>query len=118
MKARSLELRCAVCQNQSIDEPNADLAHDQRALLRKRLLAGDADKQVLDYHVALNGVFVLLGPPFAPATYLLWLTPSALVLSADGSLLVRARRRRPESDLPLLTETERAHATLLLGDPR
>src|ERR1700756_5713928 len=63
----SLELRCLVCQNQSIDESNADLAHDLRALLRQRLTAGDTDRQVLDYVVARYGGFVLLDPPPAAA---------------------------------------------------
>jgi cytochrome c-type biogenesis protein CcmH len=115
-RALSQELRCLVCQNQSIDESNADLAHDLRVLLRKRLLAGDTDKQVLDYIVARYGVFVLLDPPFAPVTYLLWLTPPALVLGAGALLILRARHRRPEPELPPLTEAESARAALLLGD--
>ena len=115
-RALSQELRCLVCQNQSIDESNADLAHDLRMLLRQRLAAGDTDRQVLDYVVARYGVFVLLDPPFAPATYLLWLTPPALVLGAGIFLVVRARRRRPDPDLPALSEEERDRAALLLGE--
>src|ERR1700751_6162005 len=101
-RARTLspELRCLVCQNQSIDESNADLAHDLRVLLRKRLAAGDTDRQVLHCNVARYGVFVLLDPPFAPATYVLWLTPPALVLGAGIFLALRARRRRPDPELP------------------
>ena len=116
-RALSQELRCLVCQNQSIDESNADLAHDLRVLLRQRLMAGDTDRQVLDYVVARYGVFVLLDPPFAPATYLLWLTPPALVLGAGIFLVVRARRRRPDPELPALSDEERARAALLLGEP-
>jgi cytochrome c-type biogenesis protein CcmH len=115
-RALSQELRCLVCQNQSIDESNADLAHDLRALLRKRLLAGDTDRQALDYIVARYGQFVLLDPPFEPATYLLWLAPGALVMGAGALLLVRAYRRRPDAGLPPLTEEERARAALLLGE--
>ena len=115
-RALSQELRCLVCQNQSIDESNADLAHDLRVLLRKRLLAGDTDRQVLDYIVARYGQFVLLDPPFEPATYLLWLTPPVLVLGVGLSLVVRARRRRRDHRLPPLTEEEGARAALLLGD--
>jgi cytochrome c-type biogenesis protein CcmH len=117
-RARGLsqELRCLVCQNQSIDESNADLAHDLRVLLRQRLAAGDTDRQVLDYVVARYGVFVLLDPPFAPVTYLLWLTPPVLVLGAGIFLVLRARRRRPDPDLPTLSEEERARAALLLGE--
>ncbi len=114
-RALSLQLRCLVCQNQSIDESNADLAHDLRVVLRKRLTAGDTDKQALDYIVARYGVFVLLDPPFEPTTYLLWLTPPMLVLGI-GVLLVTRARRRPDSGLPPLTEEERARAAMLLGE--
>jgi cytochrome c-type biogenesis protein CcmH len=114
----SMELRCLVCQNQSIDESNADLAHDLRLLLRQRLVAGDSDQQVLDYVAARYGVFVLLDPPFAPLTWLLWLTPPVLVLGGGGLLLLRARRRRLESAVPDLTQDESARAALLLGGPR
>ena len=115
-RALSQELRCLVCQNQSIDESNADLAHDLRVIVRRRLLAGDTDQQVLDYIVARYGVFPLLDPPFAPATYLLWLTPPALVLGAGIFLVVRARRRRPDPALPPLSDDERDRAALLLGE--
>jgi cytochrome c-type biogenesis protein CcmH len=117
-RARGLsqELRCLVCQNQSIDESNADLAHDLRVLLRQRLAAGDSDQQVLDYIVARYGVFVLLDPPFEPSTYLLWLAPPLLALGGAGLLLLRARRRRPDRELPTLTDAERARAAAMLGD--
>jgi cytochrome c-type biogenesis protein CcmH len=115
-RALSQELRCLVCQNQSIDESNADLAHDLRVLLRKRLLAGDTDQQVLNYIVARYGQFVLLDPPFEPVTCLLWLTPPALVLGVGAFLMMRARRRRPEPEPTPLTEAERARAAMLLGD--
>jgi cytochrome c-type biogenesis protein CcmH len=113
-RALSQELRCLVCQNQSIDESNADLAHDLRVVLRKRLAAGDTDKQVLDYVVARYGVFVLLDPPFEPTTYLLWLTPPLLVLGIGALLVIRARRR-PDR-LPPLTEEEQSRAAMLLGE--
>jgi cytochrome c-type biogenesis protein CcmH len=119
-RARTLsqKLRCLVCQNQSIDDSNADLAHDLRVLLRQRLVGGDTDQQVLDYLAARYGMFVLLDPPFAPVTYLLWLTPPLLVLGAGAFLVVRARRRRPERAPPSLTEDEKARAAMLLGDSR
>ena len=112
----SSELRCLVCQNQSIDESNADLAHDLRLLLRQRLAAGDTDQQVLDYLVARYGVFVLLDPPFLPTTWLLWLAPPLLVLGGGGLLLLRARRRRPDPVMPGLTQEESTRAALLLAD--
>ncbi len=117
-RARTLskELRCLVCQNQSIDESNADLAHDLRVLLRQRLVAGDTDQQVLDYLAARYGVFVLLDPPFEAATYLLWLTPPLLVLAAAGVLVLRSGHRRAERALPPLTEEERARAATLLSE--
>jgi cytochrome c-type biogenesis protein CcmH len=119
-RARGLskELRCLVCQNQSIDESNADLAHDLRLLLRQRLVAGDTDQQVLDYIAARYGVFVLLDPPFAPLTWVLWLTPPVLVLGGGGWLLLRARRRRVDPSVPDLTPDESERAALLLGEPR
>ena len=110
----SQELRCLVCQNELIDESNAPLAHDLRLLVRKRLVAGDSNQQVLDYIVARYGVFVLLDPPFAPVTWLLWLGPPALLLSAGAILATRAYRRRPEP-LQALTAEERARAERLLG---
>jgi cytochrome c-type biogenesis protein CcmH len=119
-RARGLskELRCLVCQNQSIDESNADLAHDLRLLLRQRLVAGDTDQQVLDYIAARYGVFVLLDPPFAPLTWVLWLTPPVLVLGGGGWLLLRARRRRVDPSVPDLTPDESERAAVLLGEPR
>jgi cytochrome c-type biogenesis protein CcmH len=112
----SQELRCLVCQNQSIDESNADLAHDLRVVVRKRLLAGDTDRQALDYIVARYGVFVLLDPPFEPVTWLLWLMPPVLALGAGGVVLLRAGWRRPEPALPELTREESARAAELLTD--
>jgi cytochrome c-type biogenesis protein CcmH len=119
-RARNLskELRCLVCQNQSIDDSNADLAHDLRMVLRQRLIAGDSDQQILDYVAARYGMFVLLDPPFAPVTWLLWLTPPLLVLGGGGLLLFRARRRRFDRTVPNLTREESARAALLLGDRR
>jgi cytochrome c-type biogenesis protein CcmH len=85
-------------------------------LLRERLAAGDTDRQVLDYVVARYGVFVLLDPPFLPATYLLWLAPPLLVLGAAIFLIFRAKRRGQGLEPPALTEQERARAAVLLGD--
>jgi cytochrome c-type biogenesis protein CcmH len=74
-RAISIELRCVVCQNQSIDDSDAEIARDLRLLVRERLVAGDSDEQVLDYIVARYGDFVLLRPPWQPNTYMLWLAP-------------------------------------------
>lgn len=116
-RARAIgrELRCLVCQNESIDESNADFAHDLRVLIRKLLVAGDTDRQVIDYVVARYGVFVLLDPPFMPATWLLWLGPPLLVLGGGAALVLRGRRRRPEPPPPLSPE-ESARAAALLGE--
>ena len=116
-RAISRELRCLVCQNESIDESNASLAHDLRLLVRTRLVSGDTDQQVLNYIVARYGIFVLLDPPFEPVTWLLWLGPPALVLGSGAILLRRVRRRRLDPWLADLTPTERARAAALLGDP-
>ncbi len=115
-RAISQELRCLVCQNESIDESNASLAHDLRLLVRRRLVAGDSDQQVLKYIVARYGVFVLLDPPFEPVTWLLWLGPPALVLGAGAILLRRVRRKRAGPPLLDLTSNERARAAALLSD--
>jgi cytochrome c-type biogenesis protein CcmH len=114
-EALGRELRCLVCQNESIEESGADLAHDLRLLIRRRLAAGDSDHQVLDYVVARYGIFVLLDPPFAPVTWLLWLTPPLLLLGAGGTLVFRARRR-PAPEPPLLSAEEQARAAEMLGE--
>src|SRR6185436_16906511 len=91
-RALSKELRCMVCQNQSIDDSDAPLARDLRILVRERLTAGDSDNQVIDFLVARYGEFVLLRPRMNWRTFLLWLAPFAAVLI--GALALLARRRR------------------------
>ena len=97
-RARDLsrELRCMVCQNQSIDDSEAPLARDLRLLVRERIAAGDSDAQVLDFLVARYGEFVLLKPRLAPHTYLLWLLPP-LALAGGGFALWMHNRRRAKS---------------------
>jgi cytochrome c-type biogenesis protein CcmH len=97
-RARDLsrELRCMVCQNQSIDDSEAPLARDLRLLVRERIAAGDSDAQVLDFLVARYGEFVLLKPRLEPHTYLLWLLPP-LALAGGGVALWLHNRRRMRS---------------------
>ena len=94
-RARTIgaQLRCLVCQNQTIDDSDAALASDLRVILRERLLAGDTDRQAIDFIVKRYGHYVLLSPPFEPETLLLWLGP-ALVLAAGGVWMVVMARRR------------------------
>ena len=79
-RAISQEIRCVVCQNQTIDDSNADLAHELRIVLRERLAAGDTDQQVKDFLTARYGDFVLLKPPFLAKTFILWLGPAMVFL--------------------------------------
>ena len=111
----SQELRCMVCQNQSIDDSEAPLAHDLRVLVRDRLTAGDSDRQVLDYLVARYGEFVLLKPPFALRTLLLWgLPPLALIAGMVGLVAALRRRRSLTTEpAPLSAAEQRRLATLV-----
>jgi cytochrome c-type biogenesis protein CcmH len=108
-RAISGQLRCLVCQNESIDESGADLAHDIRIFVRQRLTAGDTDAQAVQAVVSRYGSFVLLKPPVEPATYVLWYGPPALVLfGLAGSLLwVRRRQRTPALETPLNADEAR-----------
>ena len=90
----SLELRCPVCQNQSIDDSNAELARDLRLMVRERLVAGDTDAQALAFIQARYGDFVLLSPPVKSSTYLLWFGPIAILGFGLIVLVVTMRRRR------------------------
>ena len=114
-RARTLgkSLRCLVCQNQSIDDSNADLAHDLRVLVRERLTAGDSDAQVLAFLQARYGDYVLLKPPVDPATWVLWFGPAAVLAVGIGVLVVR-RRAVPATPIPLSPE-ERARLDLLMA---
>jgi cytochrome c-type biogenesis protein CcmH len=93
-RALSRDLRCMVCQNQSIDDSEAPLARDLRLLVRERLQAGDGDNQVIDYLVKRYGDFVLLKPRFSAHTALLWLGPASVLVGGAAALLWSARRRR------------------------
>lgn len=93
-RAISEDLRCLVCQNESIDQSEAPLAHDLRVLVRQRIVAGDSDAQVIDFIVARYGEFVLLKPRFEWRTAALWGTPPGLLLFGIVALLIAARRRK------------------------
>lgn len=90
----SAELRCLVCQNQSIDESEAPLAKDLRVLIRERLTAGESDAAIIDFVVARYGEFVLLRPRFSSATALLWLGP--FLILAVATFVILLRRPRPK----------------------
>jgi len=115
-RAISEELRCLVCQNQSIDESNADLAHDLRVLVRERLVAGDSDAQAVKYIVDRYGQFVLLKPPVEPATYALWLSPLLLVLFGAAGIVVYLRRRRAQLEPAALSAAEEAELKRLIEE--
>lgn len=120
-RALSRELRCMVCQNQSIDDSDAPLARDLRILVRERVSAGDSDRQVLDFLVARYGEFVLLKPRFAWHTALLWFTPLAVLIFGGIALVVFARRRtslRPQPEGSPLTAAEHEKLAALLPSER
>ena len=108
-RALSKELRCMVCQNQSIDDSDAPLARDLRILVREHLRAGETDQQVLDFLIARYGEFVLLRPRFSPHTALLWLTPlGVLVIGALGIAMSARRQRSSEGNLTASEEARLA----------
>ena len=117
-RARTIgkELRCLVCQNESIDDSDADLAHDLRLLVRQRVLAGDSDAQVKQYIVARYGNYVLLKPPFDAETYLLWLGPLVLLLGAVGVVTIYYRRAARDVEIAPLSEDESRRLAALIGD--
>lgn len=117
-RAISEELRCLVCQNESIDESEAPLAHDLRVLVRQRIEAGDSDAQVINYIVARYGEFVLLKPRLEWRTAALWGTPPGLLLIGVVILLIAARRRKTSPGATLgaanLTPAEEARVAEIL----
>jgi cytochrome c-type biogenesis protein CcmH len=121
-RARDLsrELRCMVCQNQSIDDSEAPLARDLRLLVRERIAAGDSDSQVIDFLVARYGEFVLLKPRFERQTLLLWLVPPLVLIGGGFALWLQIRRRSSgegeAANQPLSAEEEARLAALVAAD--
>jgi cytochrome c-type biogenesis protein CcmH len=123
LRARDLsrELRCMVCQNQSIDDSEAPLARDLRLLVRERIAAGDSDAQVLDFLVARYGEFVLLKPRIEPHTLLLWLLPPLALFGGGFALWIHGRRRSrstatDDSSSVKLTAEEEARLQRLIAE--
>ena len=113
-RALSAQLRCMVCQNQSIDDSNAELAKDLRVLVRERIAGGDSDEQVIAYVVSRYGEFVLLKPRFETKTLLLWGTPVVLLVVGAIAMAFAARRRSGKVTGTSLTSDERARLEALL----
>jgi cytochrome c-type biogenesis protein CcmH len=117
-RARELskQLRCLVCQNQSIDDSDAELARDLRRIVREQLVAGKSDGEIIDYLTARYGDFVLLKPPVRPATWGLWFGPGlVLAIAAGGAAVYLARRRRAQTrPAAPLSAQERARLDALL----
>lgn len=118
-RALSSDLRCLVCQNQSIDDSNAPLARDLRLLVRERLKAGDDDRAVMNFVVARYGDFVLLKPPFKLSTLALWAAPLIVLLSAIWFAVSAGARRRgmPDAGRSLTGEEQQKLEALLRDDP-
>ena len=114
-RALSRELRCMVCQNQSIDDSEAPLARDLRLLVRERIAAGDSDKEVIDFLVARYGEFVLLKPRLERQTLLLWAVPPLVLIAGAMALWMQARRRATSAHAqPPLTAEETARLAQLV----
>ena len=114
-RAISANLRCLVCQNQSIDDSNADLARDLRLVVRERLVKGDTDDQIFDFVAARYGDFVLLNPPFNASTFLLWVGPAGVLVIGSICVFIYFRRRGTEvvEAAPLTADEEHRLNALL-----
>ena len=114
-RARALfqEVRCVVCQNESIDDSDAEIARDLRMLVREQVAAGRSDEEVKDFLVERYGDFVLFRPRFSGLNLVLWLAPFAILLAAGAFLLARARARAGVAQADRLTPEEEAELALL-----
>lgn len=118
MVAISEELRCLVCQNESLSGSHAELAQDLRREIRKMIADGKSDKEILDFMVARYGDFVRYRPPMKPTTWLLWGGPFLLMAGGIAALIAFLRRRAKDSAAPELSEEERRRAAALLDQPK
>ena len=110
----SKNIRCLVCQNQSIDDSNATLAKDLRVLVRERLTAGATDNEIFDFLVDRYGDFILLNPPLKPSTYFLWYGPVIfLIIGVLMIIFIMKRRRRLPPEKPLSSEESLSLSKLL-----
>lgn len=117
-RALSAELRCMVCQNESIDESQADLARDLRVLVRERLKAGDSDEEIRAFLVSRYGDFILLKPPFKLETLLLWGAPFVVLVAGGIAIFLAQRRQRSLAQADSLTGSEQAKLDEILGGDR
>lgn len=106
------QLRCLVCQNESVEQSDADLARDFRRIIRQHVQAGESDQQVIAWMVARYGDFIRLRPPFEPVTLLLWGAP-AIALAIGATAVVLGRRRKPAGAPPLSAAEEQRLSDLL-----
>lgn len=111
----SKNIRCLVCQNQSIDDSNAILAKDLRAIVRERLLAGESDSEIFDFLVKRYGDFILLTPRLKPATYILWYGPGAFFIFGLVMVFLLLKRRRKISSEPPLNEQENINLSKVIN---
>ncbi len=111
-EAIGMQLRCVVCQNESIEQSDATLAAQFRAIIRRRVTEGWSDQRIMDWMVQRYGTFILLRPPFDPMTWVLWGAP-AIALAVGGVTVALARRRHPERPEPLSPAEQQRLADLL-----
>jgi cytochrome c-type biogenesis protein CcmH len=119
-RARAImeDLRCLVCQNQSITDSNADLARDLRVIVRERVAAGESDDAVHQYMVDRYGDWILMKPPFNVRTAILWLAPVLLLIAGGIGAFVFVRRQRPPAAPEALDPAEQARLRVLLDEER
>jgi cytochrome c-type biogenesis protein CcmH len=119
-EALSAQLRCMVCQNESIDESDAPLAHDIRVLVRKKMLEGESDAEIRAFLVTRYGDFILLKPPFKPETVLLWSGPLLLLVAGGAAIAVSTMQRKTAGPAPppALSAEEKARLAALVGDEK